>query len=195
MSIVAKKIEEIVKLRLAPLLKQHGFTKSGRDFHRQRERDWQVVNVQASQGNLGEDGKFTVNLGVYVSAVAALAGTPALEGKPKEHSCTVRERIGMLMREQNDHWWNVSPSISSEQTAKDVASAVEQFGIPWLEAHLRLETIAETLKPQPSVMSAAAALAAGDTNEAKRRIQFMAADRPMAATTAMAWARKHGLQD
>lgn len=34
MSIVATRIAEIVKLRLAPLLKSNGFTKSGRDFHR-----------------------------------------------------------------------------------------------------------------------------------------------------------------
>src|SRR5690606_33030026 len=128
MSIVAKRIDEIVKLRLAPLLKASGFTKSGREFHRQRDGNWHVVNVQASMGNVGDTGKFTINLGVFHPAISLLAGKPLQTSKPKEYECTVRERIGGLMPGETDYWWEVSPQIPAHHVAEDVASAVEQLG-------------------------------------------------------------------
>lgn len=195
MSVVAKQIDEVVKLGLAPLLKSRGFAKSGRDFHRLAGENWQIVNVQASQGNFGDSGKFTINLGVYLPVVSLLAGEPLRSSKPKEYQCTVCERIGGLMPGGTDHWWAISPSVSLNRIAEEVVSAVERFGLEWLDAHSQVARVAETLRPQPSVMSAAAALAAGDAMEAKRRIDYMATDRPTAATTARAWAKEHGLSD
>jgi hypothetical protein len=88
---------------LAPLVKKEGFSKSGRNFHRQSGNNWLVVNVQASQGNIGTHGKFTINLGVYLPEVSLLVSDP-LRGKPKEYDCTVRKRIGCLMPGARDHW-------------------------------------------------------------------------------------------
>jgi uncharacterized protein DUF4304 len=194
MSIVAKQIDEIVRLGLGPLMKANGFAKSGRDFHRRKDDNWQVVNVQASQGNFGETGKFTINFGVYLPAISLLAGGPLQRVKPKEYECTVRQRAGLLTG-KIDQWWEVSPLIPVVRTAEEVATAVEQFGLPWLEVHSHVPAVAEALRRQPSVMAAAAALAAGDAGEAKRRLHFMAVDRPMAAATARAWATEHGLDD
>jgi len=67
---ISKLIDEVVKLGLAPLLKERGFRKSSRDFQRRVDENWQIVNVQASQGNVGTAGKFTLNLGVYLPLVS-----------------------------------------------------------------------------------------------------------------------------
>jgi len=174
-------------------MKARGFSKSGRDFHRRVGDAWQVVNVQASQGNFGSSGKFTVNLGVYLPAVSVLAGAPEPAGKPKEYQCTVRERAGALMTGGIDHWWELSEAASSEAVAREMAAAVEQFGLPWLEAQCDVRRMSETLRSQPSILSAAAALAAGDKQEAEQRVVRMVSDRPAVATAALAWARKHGL--
>ena len=187
---IGKRIDETIRLGLAPLLKQQGFSKSGRNFHRLSGKAWQVVNVQASQGNSDASGKFTINVGVYVPEVAVLAGQAPIAGKPKEYECTVRERMGELMPGGADHWWALLPSTDLAVVATSVTQAVTAYGLPWLEAHASVEQVAQALASQPSVMSAAAALAAGDRDEAVKRIKRMEAERPMAGGTARAWAKK-----
>ena len=187
---IGKRIDEIVKIGLAPLLKENGFSKSSRNFYRESESAWRVVNVQSSQSNSDMAGKFTVNLGVYLPQVAALAGQSPVTGKPKEYDCTVRKRIGALMPHGVDYWWELLPSTDPAAIAATVAAAVETYGLPWFAANTSVLQVADTLANQPSVMAAAAALAAGDRPEAARRIGRMEAERPMAASTARAWAKK-----
>ena len=53
---IGNRIDETIRLGLAPLLKQQGFSKSGRNFHRLTGAVWLVVNVHAStdRERLGE---------------------------------------------------------------------------------------------------------------------------------------------
>ncbi len=186
---IGKRIDETIRLGLAPLLKQQGFSKSGRTFHRLTGVVWQVVNVQASQGNSDASGKFTINVGVYVPEVAVLAGQAPIAGKPKEYECTVRERIGTLMPGGADHWWVLLPSTDLAVVATSVTQAVTAYGLPWLDAHASVQQVTQALACQPSVMAAAAALAA-DRDEAIKRIKRMETERPLAGGTARAWAKK-----
>jgi hypothetical protein len=66
MSEIGKAIDRVVGLRLGPMLKAAGFSKSARTFHRHATGVTHVVNVQGSQGNIGDSGEFTINLGVFV---------------------------------------------------------------------------------------------------------------------------------
>ena len=141
---IGKRIDETIRLGLAPLLKQQGFSKSGRNFHRLTGAVWQVVNVQASQGNSDASGKFTINVGVYVPQVAVLAGQAPIAGKPKEYDCTDRERLGELMPGGADHWWALLPSTDLAALAAQVSEAVSVYGLPWLEAQA---SIAQATKP------------------------------------------------
>lgn len=96
MSEIARSIDEVIRLGLADWMKAHSFKKNGRNWHKNQGGNWLIVNVQASQWNMGNEGKFTINPGVYATAIAALAGKKPLEGKPKEYESTVRERLGVL---------------------------------------------------------------------------------------------------
>ncbi|MBX5068619.1 DUF4304 domain-containing protein [Rhizobium lentis] len=97
------RIDDVIKLGFADLLRAHGFKKSGRNWHKADGENWLIVNVQASRSNFGDRGQFTVNLGVYMASVAALSGEGVAAGKPKEYESTIRERLGSLAYGQ-DHW-------------------------------------------------------------------------------------------
>lgn len=191
---ISHTIDELIKLGLSPLLKTHHFGKSGRTFHRQIGEIWQVLNIQSSQSNFDIIGKFTINLGIYHPVVAEFAGKSLSSGYPKEYECTLRKRIGYLMQSQADYWWEINPTTNLEVLAQQVNTTVDKFGLPWLETHCDLRVIVNALSEQPSIMSAAAALALGDKLMAQQRLVQMIMERPMAASTARLWARKQGLE-
>ncbi|MEI2454819.1 MULTISPECIES: DUF4304 domain-containing protein [Lysobacter] len=187
----AKHIDAVVASGLAPLLKSHGFAKAGRSFHRRHGDRWQVVNVQASSGNSAAQARFTLNLGLYIPEIEVLAGNAPLAGKPKEYECTLRERIGALMPQARDHWWTLAPDSDPALLAPELADAFAAHGLPWLEGYADLAKVAARLAEAPTILAAAAALAAGDREAAARRIEHMKADRPRATAVADAWAAKH----
>ncbi len=181
-------LDELIRLSAAPLLKSVGFRKVAHTFQRQVGEIWQVVNFQASQGNIGLRRKFTLNFGLYHPAIARLAGVAPCPDGPKEEQCQVRTRIGGLQRVKRDWWWDVG----QKSVGYEVVWALEECGLPWLEGHSNLSSMAEALREQPSILAAAAALAAGEQAEARRRLAQMIANRPLAAQAARQWAQQQG---
>lgn len=101
---IGKRIDEVIKLGVAPLLKQHGFRKTGRNFHKAVGEMYQVANVQSTRLNSSDRGRFTINLGVYCERVNTIAEPSMVKRPPNEVICTVRARIGHLMPRQDDKW-------------------------------------------------------------------------------------------
>jgi hypothetical protein len=192
---ISKLIDEVLKLGLSPLMKAQGFRKAGRDFHRRVGENWHILNVQASQGNVGVAGKFTINLGVYLPAISNLVSAHAPAATPKEYECTVRARIGSVMPAKGDFWWQIDPSTDLGTVAKEVAKAVSGHAFAWFNAHNDAKQVAEALRFQPSIESAAAALVAGDRKGAIERIASMIGTRPSATKRAVAWAKEQGLEE
>ncbi len=133
-------------------MKREEFKRSGRNFLRVDAESVAVLNVQASRSNLGATGKFTVNLGRYFPSVARAVGDPDFQGALKEYDCQVRERIGFLLPNKLDHWWEIGPQTNIERLAVDVARAVEDVGLLWLrrmhDLH-SLKTELDGLHPVP----------------------------------------------
>lgn len=134
MSDIAKVIDSIVKDALVKPLKADGYCKKGRNFHLVKESSTRAVNVQASQGNFGDSGRFTLNLGVYLPAVAALLGHEVQKGSyPRESECTIRERIGALMPNGRDAWWEIGSETDLSVLTAEVQGAWLRHGKPWLD--------------------------------------------------------------
>lgn len=189
---VARSIDEVIKLGLADLLKTHGFKKSGRNWHRADGENWLIVNVQASRSNFGEIGKFTVNLGVYAAAVAALAGQGAINGKPKEYDSTIRERLGNLAYGR-DHWWEIESGSNLDLISADLVEKMLSVGIPWFDSHRDIAHLAAALRNSPSLLSISAAWLDGDRDEAVRRLREAIERRPAAKEHFSAWAINNGV--
>ncbi|WP_459204243.1 DUF4304 domain-containing protein (plasmid) [Ralstonia pseudosolanacearum] len=193
MSQISRSIDEVIRLSLADWMKAHGFKKNGRNWHKNQDDNWLIVNVQASQWNVGNEGKFAINLGVYATAIAALAGQRPLEGKPKEYESTVRVRLGVLAY-GDDHWWSIAPHSDLTAISADVVEKMQLFGLPWLDAHTENWQISAALKDTPSLLSVCSAWVTGSRDEAATRLRAAIAARPAAGSHFSAWALKNGVE-
>lgn len=191
MSEITKSIDAVIALGLAASLKAVGFRKAGRTWHKAIGEDYLIVNVQASSGNVGSDGKFTINLGVYNSEIAKLTGA-ATQEKPKEYQAIIRERIGPISY-GHDHWWEIHKNTDLSVVSADVVEKMEKYGLPWLDNHQSISSISQALKQQPSLQSVAAALIAEGKEEALARLRFALVKRPAAKAGFTSWATKNDL--
>lgn len=193
MSIISEKLDELIRLGLSDFMKAKGFKKTARSWHKKIGRDWFIVSIQSSSANLGSEGAFTINLGVYSAEVSLLAGQVPVTGKPKAYEATVRERVGSLAY-GSDYWWKMDSRSGLGCLAQDVVSKMQRYGIPWLESHRSISVIAGSLEKQPSLESFAAALLAGGEAQAIARMKKAIASRPRAKAGYIAWADRVGLE-
>jgi hypothetical protein len=131
----------MVKDGVAPFLKTFGFTRRRNSFFRPFPGGFDVVGLQKSSWNDRKSAKFTVNLGVCWLEAQALLGRP-VRGIPFSAdwaSCTVHRRIGRVMPEQRDFWWNVSGTSDLGAVQLDLLERLDRYAIPWLDSAHDLE--------------------------------------------------------
>lgn len=183
MSEVSQSIDQVVRHGLHGVLKARGFKKKGRTFRRSGEGVIQVVNIQGSTTNLGDCGRFTMNLGVYFPSVARLAGTET--ESPLAHECTLQSRIGHLMSSRRDHWWGLDAATDIESLAVEVADAYRCFGDEWLTAHSDIEHAVTSKRYATTPMTRAALLFAA--NQPDAAIQLMRSSLAKSKTAKSGW--------
>lgn len=195
MSESSKRIDMIVREELAPILKETGFKKKGRNFHREHTNRIDVINVQASLYNNASSAEFTVNVGVYYPSIAELSGALPVKGAPKEYDCTIQSRIGSVREDGRDFWWTIGPSSADSAVAKDLANNVRDYCIPWLDRMGDLDTVKNTTTGRKRLFTAAAiALYQGNQKEAQELIGQALKEQQLAKARFVAWARQHGLE-
>lgn len=197
MSGVRKQVDQIISVHIAPFLKEQGFKKTGRHWYRQNPESFFAINLQTSSW---DSTRFTLNLGVHVPRLFSFFSEQTEIEKRKYYQCGFRERIGPLMPEQKDHWWEIDYGTSLKRIGEEIVASLRDYGLPWLEAHLTLESTADHLKNEVSVYSSASALCLGDRLEAEKRLrkllEFLSTkdDRFKAAVeNHKEWGQKHGL--
>lgn len=136
-------ITRIVESDIKPLLQERGFRKRASLFWRDNGDVIDVITIQKSQWNDSTSARFTINLGLYWKQVQALVDRAV--PLPREYDCTVQTRIGGLLPERTDLWWEVADSEVSV-VARDVTEKLEQYGLPWLENGHTIERTMEYLE-------------------------------------------------
>lgn len=129
----AELTDQVVSDFVAPAMKAAGYRKTARNWHLDLGDAVTVVNLQGSSWNSRDRSQFTANLGIWFPAAESIAGSPERPNrKPPEYQCTVRERIGYLMPEGRDVWWELDSTAHLESTGIEVTAAIVDFGLPWL---------------------------------------------------------------
>lgn len=168
MSIISQKIDYIIRTELHPTLKREGYVKSARTFRKKLEYCTQIVNIQGSWTNIGEEGKFTINLGVYFPEVAVLHDMFSKKDKPLESDCLVNIRIGRLMPIPKDFWWEVSLKSNLDEIAKEINNTWLRYGKDWLDKHSNIqEAINFSLSRKNFFWASIFSIVQGDKNKAK----------------------------
>ena len=195
---IGKKIDEVTSGALAARLKDHGYRKKGRTFHRRTDEATCVVNVQASVSNAGHEGSFTVNLGVYFPGIEEPLRGGSSSDPPRESECTLRQRLGGLMPGSGgDRWWTVAKVSDLSAISDAVAESWRTYGRPWLDGNATLAGASATLATRNGLHGAVAAMLLGDRAAAEQRLRTFLDTCPATATMLRAraerWAQSVGL--
>ena len=195
MSAIAALIYAVLSESLAPALKAAGYRRSARTWRRVGPSSVRVVNAQGSAWNDGAEGRFTLNLALYFPALAPLVAWGRTAERPTEPDCQVRQRIGFLLPDGQDHWWRVAPGSDLPALAGELQETWEHVGAPWMDAHDDLDAARPLIAGQYVYGDAAVSLALGDRADAARRLDAMlaACTQRGRLDTLRAWGRQHGL--
>lgn len=123
---------ELLKVQIAPVLRDLGFRGSGGNHKRKVGDDWQIINFQKSRRSSRSRVLFTVNLGVGLAAYRDAVHAWPDERPPPHYRCHLRDRLGPL-GDDGDLWWDVDERTDLEVVAADVLQRLARDGIPWLE--------------------------------------------------------------
>jgi hypothetical protein len=83
-----------------------------------------LVEIQDRPGVLAGTAIFTVNLGVFIAPVFGMVWGKAIPRNVKDTDCVLTERIGGLMADGLDKWWEIGPMIDVARLAEEVSAAM-----------------------------------------------------------------------
>lgn len=109
-----------VEAGISERLKGLGFRRKGQRWGVQRNDVWQVFDLQR-RGGTPEYVRFTVNLGIFVPAIAEAEGR-SFSLPPTEMYCHWRRRLGYFGYFNRDQWWIVSEP-------RQALSALREIGL------------------------------------------------------------------
>lgn len=131
-------ISQIQADGITPLLKGHGFARRGRrTYDRTRAGRLELINVEPHEWNDRYSGSFTINLGLFIPEVDALASLYPRQEPPQEDDCHVRCRIGDLhddlATDDRRGWWTFDAHTDLPALGAEVRESVERHGLGFFE--------------------------------------------------------------
>ena len=116
-----------IGLAVATALMPLGFRRRGSVFTRQLDEVTHILSLQSSTSSTASLLKITVNLGVWVSFLAEHGSKPELS------SAHWRERLGLLMPQRIDYWWEISSDHDAERATRQIVEAIRTHAVPEFE--------------------------------------------------------------
>jgi hypothetical protein len=183
----AKTVEEVIRRAVHPQLTLLGFKRSRNHFRRTVGRCVQGISFQTSAFQTF-DARFTINLGVdFPEARKISVGLYPSSGPGLLGMHGAGTRIGTLMPDGCDHWWEVVPvgptdpldaigrgwgperALPMDTVVAEVRDAVLNLALPWLEKFSDpREALKRSMGPG-ATRAMVLALMLGDLEEAKRQ--------------------------
>mgnify|MGYP001470858242 CR=1 FL=1 len=131
---------KIVLTEASKLLKEFGFKKRGNNFLIDRENNIGIINFQKSQNSNSSCTIFTINLGVYCTALKVL-DPMEIKSKPMISDCHWKIRIGFLSHHMRDYWWKVDESTSLNDLGTEIALLLKDKAVPEILNHITDESL------------------------------------------------------
>lgn len=125
--------------RLDRELVPKGFHRKKRTWNRERDSLVEVVDIQVSKSG----DRVTLNAGVLSRPVFFACWGHEAEPFIQEPECTVRARIGSLMDDDLDRWWDLGRAESADEMADCIGTRI----LPFVERMRSLEAMRDWLSP------------------------------------------------
>jgi hypothetical protein len=164
-------LSTLIKGTLEPLWSGEGFGKSPVchtscfvQYHRLRQDQYQLIDVQRDKWWTKQCGKFAINLGVYIPKLMEITGRPIIEGVPPGGNWPISERLGVLATGR-DVWWEIRETTDTQQLGDELTALWHKFASPWFEKLDDPKTLREWAIDQGDV---ALCVLLGERDEARR---------------------------
>jgi hypothetical protein len=130
------RIRDRIREAIGPALLEHGFRGRSSTFSREVGDVFHLLQLQSSTSDPGEGARFTINVAVWVPALAS-------EAKPSVADAHWNRRLGDLGPERADLWWRADNFAMADEAARDMVERIEAYAIPALD---QLKSSRELLK-------------------------------------------------
>ena len=126
------KYNELIK-KAQNSLNKFGFKKRGTTFYQKKGKNFGLIEFQKSGKSTKNKTIFTINLGVCSGALSKFYNSEEISS-PKWMDCHWQMRIGRLMPEKKDHWWEISSP--SGDFSSEIISLLENKAVPAIKKHI-----------------------------------------------------------
>lgn len=121
----------------AEILKVRGFVRRGPVFRLVNRNKCGIIEFQRSDESSSEKVVFTINLGIVCGEL--LDSGPSSAAKSHIIDAHLRQRLGMLLPDRSDKWWEASPDRAS--VAQEIVGLLSTVAVPYVESHMATEAL------------------------------------------------------
>ncbi len=143
---------KLLTKRTGPILREHGFKGSGRNFKRDRGDVWQGINFQKAQWRLDASHpiNFTLNLTLFFPNLQTQRHFEPRPGFDKFTPMAADQtfRVGDFLPNPADEWWDVD-AATFEEFWPTFAGILRETVIPTMNAMTTREGIADACRTMP----------------------------------------------
>lgn len=145
-----KRIDNLIKGHLSPLLKKNGFKKKKNLWNRNRGSFVDVIDVQEAKGSTASSERLTLNIGVFVPELYEAVWDKPTQGFAQEADCVVRFRLGALLQDDFtgkalDTWWDLNTDQDVDAVGLELTEALENKAFPFLDSMSDFKGLADVV--------------------------------------------------
>lgn len=127
------------------LLKPLGYKKKGNNFYRLDGEIGCLLNFQRSIYNDSNYIRFTLNIALDAPKIRVFQFPKTNADYPCEAECVIRLRIGQLLPEKQDYWYEITPYTDEEKLYAELKIHIEQYIIPYFSKQGNADAVAKDL--------------------------------------------------
>jgi hypothetical protein len=121
-------------------LKSLGYKKSGATFYYRKDNNLGIIEFQKSRSNTAAASLFTINLGIYSGSLQVFDRID-LKSKPTISDCHWRKRIGYLLPQKQDYWWQIDDNTSLTGLITEITNILKELAIPEIQKYIADESL------------------------------------------------------
>lgn len=117
------------------VLKPFNYKKSGNTFFYNNENNIGIIDFQKGRSSNATSILFTINLGVY-SRTLKIFDSFNIQSNPSISDCHWRKRIGLLLPQEQDFWWEINDKVSMPILTDEIINILKRFAIPEIQKYI-----------------------------------------------------------
>ncbi|OYU96714.1 MAG: hypothetical protein CFE21_00050 [Bacteroidetes bacterium B1(2017)] len=111
-------------------LEPFGFKRKGNTFYILKNNNLGLINFQKSSKCSKKATIFTINLGISSTLLRKLLNNDSLKLKPDIDDCHWKKRIGFLLPQKQDYWWEINSNTSIDSLLVELTTLFSTLVIP-----------------------------------------------------------------